>query len=120
MSFCVGGVGLRGIKTGSGAREGVGADGRRNFYGDCAQASVKCSYSRKELEIRDWGLGKVSALMRRRVFMGKVRRRGVRPVVRPTRPRCARAPSQAWRLLKKFIMKMMMASKGIIYSFYTV
>jgi len=24
------------------------------------------------------------------------------------------------RLLKKFIMKMMMASKGIIYSFYTV
>ena len=29
-------------------------------------------------------------------------------------------PSQAWRLLKKFIMKMMMASKGIIYSFYTV
>ena len=29
-------------------------------------------------------------------------------------------PSQVWRLLKKFIMKMMMASKGIIYSFYTV
>ena len=29
-------------------------------------------------------------------------------------------PSECWRLLKKFIMKMMMASKGIIYSFYTV
>ena len=38
----------------------------------------------------------------------------------PKRPLEGKLPRIGWRLLKKFIMKMMMASKGIIYSFYTV